>query len=105
MRRKQFSEDQIVRILEEFEQGKSVEELCREYNVARSTIYMWRKKYGGIDKPMLKKLKELQKENDRLKKIVVQQALDIDGFAPGTKITVLGIEPGSVAYKATTLTN
>ena len=80
MRRKQFSGDQIVRILEEFEQGKSVEELCREYNVARSTIYMWRKKYGGIDKPMLKKLKELQKENDRLKKIVVQQALDIDNL-------------------------
>jgi len=80
MRRKQFSEDQIVRILEEFEQGKSVEELCREYNVARSTIYMWRKKYGGIDKPMLKKLKELQKENNRLKKIVVQQALDIDNL-------------------------
>ena len=60
MRRKQFSEDQIVRILEEFERGKSLEELCREYNVARSTIYMWRKKYGGIDKPMLKKLKELE---------------------------------------------
>lgn len=80
MRRRHFSEDQIVRILEEFEQGKSVEELCREYNVARSKIYMWRKKYGGIDKPMLKKLKELQKENDRLKKIVVQQALDIDNL-------------------------
>ena len=63
-----------------FESGKSVEEICREYNVARSTIYMWRKKYGGIDKPMLKKLKELQKENDRLKKIVVQQALDIDNL-------------------------
>jgi putative transposase len=80
MRRRQFSEDQIVRILEEFEEGKSVEEICREYNVARSTIYMWRKKYGGIDKPMLKKLKELQKENARLKKIVVQQALDIDNL-------------------------
>jgi len=80
MRRKQFSEDQIVRILEEFEQEKSVEELCREYNVARSTIYMWRKKYGGIDKPMLKKLKALQKENARLKKIVVQQAMDIDNL-------------------------
>lgn len=80
MRRRQFSEDQIVRILEEFEEGKSVEEICREYNVARSTIYMWRKKYGGIDKPMLKKLKELNKENARLKKIVVQQALDIDNL-------------------------
>jgi putative transposase len=66
--------------LEEFEQGKSVEEICREYNVARSTIYMWRKKYGGIDRPLLKKLKKLEKENARLKKIVAQQALDIDSL-------------------------
>ncbi len=80
MRRKQFSEDQIVRILEEFEAGKNVEELCREYNVARSTIYMWRKKYGGIDKPLLKKLKQLEKENARLKKIVAQQVLDLDSM-------------------------
>ena len=80
MRRKQFKEDQIIRILEEFEQGKSVDELCRKYNVARSTIYMWRKKYGGIDKPMLKKFKELEKENVRLKKIVAQQALDLDSM-------------------------
>ena len=80
MKRRRFSEDQIVRILEEFEAGKSVEELCREYNVARSTIYLWRKKYSGLDKPLLKKLKELDKENARLKKIVAQQALDIDSL-------------------------
>jgi putative transposase len=80
MKQKRFSEDQVVRILEEFEQGKSVEEICREYNVARSTIYMWRKKYGGIDRPLLKKLKKLEKENARLKKIVAQQALDIDSL-------------------------
>ena len=80
MRRKRFSEDQVVRILEELEAGKVVEELCREYNVARSTIYMWRKKYGGIDRPLLKKLKELEKENARLKKIVAQQALDLDSL-------------------------
>jgi putative transposase len=66
--------------LEEYESGKSVEELCREYNVARSTIYMWRKKYGGLDRPLLKKLKKLEKENARLKKIVAQQALDIDSL-------------------------
>ena len=69
-----------MRILEEFESGKSVEEICREYNVARSTIYMWRKKYGGIDRPLLKKLKKLEKENKRLKKIVAQQVLDIDSL-------------------------
>lgn len=80
MKRNRFSEDQVVRILEEFETGKSVEEICREYNVARSTIYMWRKKYGGIDRPLLKKLKKLEKENKRLKKIVAQQALDIDSL-------------------------
>ena len=80
MKRNRFSEDQVVRILEEFESGKSVEEICREYNVARSTIYMWRKKYGGIDRPLLKKLKKLEKENVRLKKIVAQQALDIDSL-------------------------
>jgi len=80
MKHKQFSEVQIVCILEEIEKGKNVEELCREYNVAQSTVYMWHKKYGGIDKPLLKKLKELEKENVRLKKIVLQQAFDLDSM-------------------------
>ena len=80
MKRNRFSERQIVRILEEFENGKSVEEICRENNVGRSTIYLWRNKYGGMDKPLLKKLKELKKENTRLKKIVAQQVLDLDSM-------------------------
>ena len=69
-----------VQILQELEGGKSVEEICREYNVARSTVYLWRKKYGGLDKPLLKKLKQLEKENARLKKIVAQQVLDLDSM-------------------------
>jgi putative transposase len=80
MKRRRFSEGQVVRILQEFEEGKGVEGICREYNVARSTIYMWRKKYGGMDKPLLKKLKGLEKENVRLKKIVAQQVLDLDSL-------------------------
>ena len=80
MKRRRVSEGQVVRILQEFEEGKSVEDICREYNVARSTIYMWRKKYGGMDKPLLKKLKGLEKENVRLKKIVAQQVLDLDSL-------------------------
>ena len=80
MKRNRFSEGQIVRILEEFENGKSVEEICRENNVGRSTIYLWRNKYGGMDKPLLKKLKGLEKENTRLKKIVAQQVLDLDSM-------------------------
>ena len=80
MKRRRFSEEQIVQILQELEGVKSVEEICREYNVARSTVYLWRKKYGGLDKPLLKKLKGLEKENARLKKIVAQQVLDLDSL-------------------------
>ncbi len=80
MKRRRFSEEQVVQILQELEGVKSVDEICREYNVARSTIYLWRKKYGGLDKPLLKKLKQLEKENVRLKKIVAQQALDLDSM-------------------------
>ena len=80
MKRNRFSEGQIVRILEEFENGKMVEDICRENNVGRSTIYLWRNKYGGMDKPLLKKLKGLEKENIRLKKIVAQQVLDLDSM-------------------------
>ncbi|MES0398021.1 MAG: transposase [Syntrophobacteria bacterium] len=80
MKRRRFSEEQVVQILQELEGGKSVGEICREYNVARSTVYLWRKKYGGLDKPLLKKLKQLEKENARLKKIVAQQVLDLDSM-------------------------
>ena len=80
MKRRRFSEEQVVQILQEIEGGKSVVEICREYNVARSTVYLWRKKYGGLDKPLLKKLKQLEKENARLKKIVAQQVLDLDSM-------------------------
>ncbi len=80
MRRRRFSEEQVVQILQELEGVKSVEEICRQYNVARSTVYLWRKKYGGLDKPLLKKLKQLENENARLKKIVAQQVLDLDSL-------------------------
>jgi putative transposase len=80
MKRRRFSEEQVVQILQELEGGRSGEEICREYNVARSTVYLWRKKYGGLDKPLLKKLKQLEKENARLKKIVAQQVLDLDSM-------------------------
>ena len=80
MKRRRFSEEQVVQILQELEGVKSVEEICRQYNVARSTVYLWRKKYGGLDKPLLKKLKQLEKENARLKKIVAQQVLDLDSL-------------------------
>jgi putative transposase len=77
---KRYTEEQIVRILDEVDSGTAVAEVCRTYNVAEATVYRWRKKYRGMDQTHLKRLKELEKENARLKKIVADQALDIDAL-------------------------
>ena len=78
MKRKRYTEEQILRILREIESGKSVAETCRKYNVSESAVYRWRHKYRGMDRSELRRLKELEQENAQLKKIVAQQALDID---------------------------
>ena len=56
--------------------GKTVPEVCREIDVSQQTYYRWRQKYGGMSPEMIKELRELQKENARLKKVVADQALD-----------------------------
>ena len=80
MKRKRYTEEQIIRILREIGGGKSVAEVCRQYNVAEATVYRWRQRYRGMDEAQLRRLKELEGENVRLKKIVAQQALDIDAL-------------------------
>jgi putative transposase len=75
-----YSEEQIIRILKEVESGTSVAEVCRKYGVVEQTVYRWRNKYGGLDTQELQRLRELEAENSRLKKIVAQQALDIDAL-------------------------
>ena len=75
-----YSEEQIIRILKEVETGTSVAEVCRKYGVSEQTVYRWRSKYGGLDTSELQRLRELEAENARLKKIVAQQALDIDAL-------------------------
>jgi len=77
---KRYSEAQIIRIVQEVEAGQSVTAVCRQYQVAEATVYRWRTKYGGLDQNELKRLKELEAENARLKKIVAQQVLDIDAL-------------------------
>jgi putative transposase len=77
---KRYTEEQIVRILQEIESGTSVVEVCRQYNVAEATVYRWRAKYRDLDASQLKRLKELEAENARLKKIVAEQALNIDAL-------------------------
>jgi putative transposase len=75
-----YTEEQILRILRELESGASVAEVCRKYEVADATLYRWRSKYGGMDTTQLQRLRELESENARLKKIVAQQLLDNDAL-------------------------
>jgi putative transposase len=78
MQRKRYTEEQIVRILGEAEGGVTVEELTRKYGVSRNTIYRWRSKYGGLEVSDVRRMKELEEENRRLKKIVADLTLEID---------------------------
>jgi putative transposase len=75
-----YKEEQIIRILKEVEGGASVADVCRKYGVSEQTVYRWRSKYDGLDTSELQRLRELEAENSRLKKIVAQQVLDIDAL-------------------------
>lgn len=75
-----YTEEQIIRILKEVESGTKVAEICRQYGVSEQTVYRWRNKYGGLDTSELQRLRQLEAENSRLKKIVAQQALDLDAL-------------------------
>jgi transposase-like protein len=81
MKRKRFTVEQIIGHLRRAEillsQGKSVPEVAREIGVHEQTYYRWRKEYGGLEIGQAHRLKELEKENQRLKKIVADQALDL----------------------------
>lgn len=75
-----YTEEQIIRILKEVESGTTVAEVCRQYGVSEQTVYRWRTKYGGLETSELQRLCTLEAENSRLKKIVAQQALDLDAL-------------------------
>jgi putative transposase len=75
-----YKEEQIIRILKEVEGGASLADVCRKYGVSEQTVYRWRSKYGGLGMSELQRLRELEAENSRLKKIVAQQVLDIDAL-------------------------
>lgn len=77
---KRDSEEQILRILEEIRGGKAVAEVARRYGVAENTIYRWKSRFGEMNREELRRLRELEAENARLKRIVAQQALDIDAL-------------------------
>lgn len=75
MKKSRFTESQIVAILKQHEAGVSVPDLAREHGVSTAAIYQWRAKYGGMDASLMKRLKELEAENARLKKMYAEERL------------------------------
>ena len=76
MRRSKFTDAQIAYILRQAEEGSSVAEVCRKAGIAEATFYNWRKKYGSLMPSEMKRLKQLDEENTRLKKLVADLSLD-----------------------------
>jgi len=80
MRGKRFSEEKIIAILKEHEAGINPADLGRKYGVSDTTIYNWKARYGGLTVSEVKRLKSLEDENGKLKRIVANQALDIEAL-------------------------
>ncbi len=77
MKRSRFSDEQIIGILKEHQAGLSATELCRKYRVSDATFYKWRSKYGGMDVSEAKRLKSLEEENGKLKRLRADAMLDV----------------------------
>jgi len=78
MRKSKYSDSQIMAILKQNEDGVPVPELCREHGMSTAQFYKWRAKFGGMDTSMMKRLKELEDENRRLKKMYAEEKLKAD---------------------------
>jgi putative transposase len=78
MKKSKFNPNEIARILKEFDQGKSPEEINRDYGISRAALYKWRQRYGGMEATELKRVKELEEENSRLKRMYANLALELD---------------------------
>jgi len=94
MKKSRISESQIVRSIKENESGRKTEDICRELAISRATFYKWKSRYGGMEASDVKRLKELEEENARLKKMFADLSLDHSilkevitkkGWSPGNK--------------------
>ena len=75
MKKSRYSDSQIMAILKQAEEGTTVPELCREHGMSSATFYKWRAKYGGMDASLMARMKELEDENRRLKKMYAEERL------------------------------
>jgi len=78
LKKSRFTDSQIIAVLRQAEAGTPVPELCRTHGISSATFYKWRAKYGGMDAPMMSKLKELEDENRRLKKMYAEAQMSAD---------------------------
>jgi len=76
MRKSKFSESKIVSLLKEAEAGRKVSDICREHGISNATFYQWRSKYAGMEASDIKRLKELEEENAKLKRMYADMALE-----------------------------
>lgn len=78
MKRSTFSPAQIAGIIKEFDNGKRAEEITRDHGVSKASLYKWRQRYGGMEATELKRIKELEEENTRLKRMYANLAMELD---------------------------
>ncbi|GGO33128.1 transposase [Gemmobacter aquaticus] len=77
MKRSRFTEEQIIGVLKEHQAGLSAAELCRKHGISDATFYNWRSKYGGMEVNEAKRLKQLEDENAKLKRLLAEQMMDV----------------------------
>lgn len=96
MKKSKFSEEQIVKILQEAASGKKTQaDLCREHGVSVNTFYVWKRKYSGLQTDDLKRLRELERENDELKRLVAERDLEISAVRKVFRKNGLALPEGS----------
>ncbi|OMH37592.1 transposase [Motiliproteus sp. MSK22-1] len=79
--KKRYTEEQIIKAIKSHESGVKVEDLCRDLGVSTGTFYNWRSKYAGLDVNEAKRLKELESENNKLKKLLAEKMLEIEALS------------------------
>ena len=77
MKKSRFTEDQIIGVLKEHQAGLSARELCRKHGISDATFYNWRSKFGGMEVSEAKRLKQLEDENAKLKKLLAESVMDV----------------------------